>query len=226
MKINDLTNEQREQIAVYRDRYFRWATSTDLADRERAEAAARRMAETGGVKIQRVVWCMSPEDCAVEYRQVWDSLRDSLRDSFSDSLSDSLRDSLMDSLGGSLWDSLMDSFRDSLMDSLMDSLGGSLLGSLRDSFRGSLRDSLGGSFRGSPWLCWYTYGVDVLGVSCSDQYKELLALHNEIAASCFAAWIAPGCIVLCERPATAEIVDGRLVGLTWRDNERAPTREG
>jgi hypothetical protein len=26
----------------------------------------------------------------------------------------------------------------------------------------------------------------------------------------------PGTAILCERPATVEIVDGKLVGLTWR----------
>ena len=240
-----LTPEQTAQIAEYRERYFAQATSTKPADRPRADAAARRLAEIGGVNVAHVVWVASPADGAAEYGRAWASLRDSLRASLGASLRDSLRDSLRASLGASLraslgaslrdslrdslWASLgaslRDSLRDSLWDSLWASLRDSLRASLRDSLRASLRDSLwdslwaslGASLWDSGWLAYYSYGVEFLGVSCGNRERELLRLHNEIAASCFALWIVPGMVILCERPATVEVVDGRLVGLTWRD---------
>jgi len=243
--ITALTPEQTAKIAEYRERYFAQATSTKPADRPRADAAARRLAEIGGVNVAHVVWVASPADGAAEYGRAWASLSDSLRGS----LRDSLWASLSDSLWGSLWASLSDSLRGSLRDSLWASLRASLRGSLRDSLRaslsdslwaslwaslsdslrdslsdslwaslrGSLRDSLRASLSDSGWLAYYSYGVEFLGVSCGDRERELLGLHNEIAASCFALWIVPGAVILCERPATVEVVDGRLVGLTWRD---------
>ena len=159
--ITALTPEQTAKIAEYRERYFAQATSTKPADRPRADAAARRLAEIGGVNVAHVVWVASPADGAAEYGRAWGSLGASLRDSFGASLGASLRD--------------------------------------------------------SGWLAYYSYGVEVLGVSCGNRERELLGLHNEIAASCFALWIVPGMVILCERPATVEVVDGRLVGLTWRD---------
>ena len=219
--ITALTPEQTAKIAEYRERYFAQATSTKPADRPRADAAARRLAEIGGVNVAHVVWVASPADGAAEYGRAWASLRDSLRASLGASLRDSLRDSLWASLGASLRDSLRDSLWDSLWASLRDSLRASLRDSLRASLRDSLWDSLwaslGASLWDSGWLAYYSYGVEFLGVSCGDRERELLGLHNEIAASCFALWIVPGAVILCERPATVEVVDGRLVGLTWRD---------
>jgi hypothetical protein len=55
----------------------------------------------------------------------------------------------------------------------------------------------------------------VLGVKHDKRSAELLHLYEEIQASCFALWIAPGKVILCERPAACEIVDGRLVGMAW-----------
>ena len=82
-------------------KHFGLATITEPADRPRAEAAARRMAEIGGVKVKRVVWVVSPDDGAKSYVDEWASLGGSLRASLGDSLGDSLRDSLWASLGDS-----------------------------------------------------------------------------------------------------------------------------
>jgi hypothetical protein len=78
MKIETLTAEQQAKVQEYRDRYFALATNTDPADRPRAEAAARRVAEIGGVKVKVVVWVLSPEEGAKVYGDRWASLRDSL----------------------------------------------------------------------------------------------------------------------------------------------------
>ena len=243
MKLKELTAEQTSQIEVYRKRYFEQATSTAPADRARAEAAARRLAEIGGVKVNDVTWVLTPEMGMREYEEaqtslkdslkaslsaslsdslrasLWDSLKDSLRASLSASLSDSLRASLWDSLWNSLRASLSDSLRASLWDSLWNSLRASLSDSLRASLWDSLWYSLWYSLWDSDWLCWYSYAVDVLGIECSDEHRELLSLHNKVATSCFAMWIIPGKVILCERPESVKIDDGRLVELTWRTSQ-------
>jgi hypothetical protein len=268
--ITKLTKDQTAQIAVYRDRYWQQAISTAPVDRPRAVAAAQRMAEIGGVKVNNIIWVTRPKDGAKAYEENWTSLWDSLRTSLSDSLWDSLRTSLWTSLrtslrtslsdspwgslrtslrtslSDSLWGSLRTSLRDSLSDSLWTSLRTSLWTSLRDSLRTSLRtslsdslwDSLRTSLSDSPWtslrtslrdslwdslsdsnlLCYYTYVTKVLGILCSDQHRELLRLHNEIAASCFALWIIPGTIILCERPksVTLDEIGKNVINLEWQ----------
>ena len=56
-----------------------------------------------------------------------------------------------------------------------------------------------------------------MGVVYDDAVMKRLNLHREIGASAFALWIVPGTVVLCDRPEMVEVVDGKLVGLTWRD---------
>jgi len=184
-KIEKLTPEQEAQVVALRERFFAQATSTEPADRARAEAAARRLAEIGGVKINAVVWAKSAQDGQREYEKAWDSLRASLWDS------------LGDSLGDSLWDSLRDSLR----------------ASLRASLGASLWDSLGDS----GWTAFYAAGRDVIGVEYDPKYAEILRLHEEIGASCFALWIVPGAVILCERPSKCDVVDGRLVNIEWEE---------
>jgi len=180
--ITELTAAQKAQVAEYRDRYSCQATSTEPADRPRAEKAAFRLAEISGVKIESSVeWTASPELGMVAYKEEIEAWMASLGASLGASLRASLRDSLGASLRASLWDSLWASLRD------------------------------------SDWLAHYSYGVNVLGVECecSDETRELLDLHNEIAASCFALWITPTKIILCDRPTAAKVVDKKLVDVTF-----------
>jgi hypothetical protein len=175
MKIERLTKEQKSKISKYREKYFGQAVSTEPADRPRAEAAARKMAEIAGIKISCVEWVYSPKQ--------WSSLWDSLRSSLGASLSDSLGASLMDSLRASLWNSLKDSLWDSLWD--------------------------------TGWLAFYSFCDDELTIKINESTREKLRLHNEIAASCFALWIVPGTIILCERPSRIEITDGNVVDIEF-----------
>jgi len=178
--IEQLTPEQEQRLQQHRDEWFRLAASTEPAERPAAEAAARELAELGGVKVQRVVWVTTPEAGTAEWRA-----------SFTDAPSTLLRDSLWASLRTSLWASLWDS--------LWDSLCASPWASLRD----------------SPWIAWYLFGAEI-GVQYNAEAHRKLDLTEQLLRSCFACWIGLGVVVLCERPATVEIQDGKLVGLTWR----------
>jgi hypothetical protein len=220
MKIEKLTNEQKSKIKEYRDRYFANATKCDPANRERAEKAAIRMSEIAEIKINTIHWVNNPTDA----RSFSDSISDSLSDSLWDSLWASMFYSLLDSLSDLLWDSLSNLLRDSLRDSLWVSLWASLRDSLRaslsDSLRASLRDSLRASLLDSlldaGWLALFSFCIEELKIKIDDSTREKLLLHDEIAASCFALWIVPGKIIICERPKSVEIIDGKLVGIEWR----------
>ena len=103
MKLSELTQDQQQKLTEFRAEMFAQATSTAPADRPRAEAAARRMAEIAGVNIQNVVWVPTPEAGAEAAKQAWASLSDSLSDSLWASLRASLSDSLWASLRASGW---------------------------------------------------------------------------------------------------------------------------
>jgi hypothetical protein len=205
--IEKLTKKQEAKLVEYRQKYFDQATSTERADRERAELAARRLAELGDVKVEEVVWVSSSQ----EGKEKYDSIRKSPCDSFRAFLWDSLRsllkssllDSLWGSLRGSLWDSLWDSFWESFNDLLKVSFGVSL----RDSFLDSINDS--------GFLALATFAVEELGVEISTEDQEKLHLANEILSSCFALWVVPGSMILCERPKSVEVGDGKLIGMEW-----------
>lgn len=87
MKIEKLTTEQESQIAVYRDRYWRQAISTESADRPRAETAAKRLAEIGGLENCCVLWVANPIEGQAAYCEAYANLSVSLRDSLQASLS-------------------------------------------------------------------------------------------------------------------------------------------
>jgi hypothetical protein len=215
----ELTKEQEARIVEYREKYWNQAISTDRADKPRAEAAAQKLAEIGGVKNPKIIWVSSPDEGDTICKSFRNSLSDSLRNSLWNSLSDSLVASLKHPLWNSLIKSLQMSLIDSLWNSLRDSLWNSLWNSLRASLQNSLNYSLWGSFRNSlrdsNWLCFYTYGVEILNIKCNNNALKLLKLHNEIASSCFAMWITPESVILCDRPKSVEVENGNVVDMKW-----------
>ena len=54
--IEKLTKAQEKKLAAFRTKYFRQATSTHPADRERAEKAVKALAAIGGVTVQECTW--------------------------------------------------------------------------------------------------------------------------------------------------------------------------
>jgi hypothetical protein len=205
--ITELTSEQQAALVAHRQRYFDLATCTDPTDRPKAEAAARALAEIAGVKVGAVVWVNNPEEGKAEYDRALASLQASLRDSLRYNLEASLWASLRDSLRYNLEASLQVSLGASLGDSLGASLGDSLWASLRASFWASLQDT--------DWLACYAFGR-TLGIAYDPAQSGKLDLWIAALESCFAVWIVPGAIILCERPETVKVVRGNLVGITWR----------
>ena len=224
-KITKLTPEQEQQIAVYRDRYFKLATSTKPVDLEEGKRAALRLAELAGVDNCEIVIVDNP----YEGYNRWNSIRDSLSVSLGDSLRVSLRVSLGDSLWNSIWESISDSLRDSIWESISDSLSDSIWESISDSLRDSLRDSISDSLSDSlrdsiwdiiwdaNWLAYYTYAVEVLSIECSNRHRELLKCYTTIAENFSALWIVPGKIILCNKPTNVTIKNGEVTDMQWSD---------
>lgn len=248
IKTKKLTRKQKAKIREYKDKYFKQATTTKPANRVKAEKAARKLVKIGGIKIQIVEWVMSSTEGKTAYEKSWNLLTGSLKSSVSKSFQNLTKDLFTNSLNGllkkSFWDSLNNtfivsfrdqfeySFKDLLNDSfailfsdpsnnpLQGSLNSLLWDSLSTSTQDLLDESLWNSLWDTGWLAFNTYITKELNMRCSKKHRESLRLHNEIAENCFALWVVPSKIILCERPKTVEIRDGNLVGLTWRKEIR------
>jgi len=163
-QITSLTPEQELKVQEYYDKFFKQATCTDPADRPKAEKAALRLVEIGGVKIDKIEWVAKPIGATVFYN----FLNAGFRNKLNDTLRDVLWNKLSDALNVALWD--------------------------------------------TNWLAFYIFGRDGI------EYDEILKLYGELNESCFALSVLLEAIILCERPRKCEIVNGKLVGIEWRDS--------
>jgi hypothetical protein len=88
-----------------------------------------------------------------------------------------------------------------------------------DSLVDSLRESLWDSLRDSLWdtgsVAFITFLISELGIEVSAEKREKLYLINEILASCFAIWVVPRVVILCDRPRSVEVEDGKLINAEW-----------
>ena len=180
-KIEKLTIEKLtpEQIAKFPDYVREWTaygTSTEPADKPRAEAAIRTMYEIAGRNPPQIIWCDSPLSMILTKlciekmpKGVWDSVWASVGDSVRASVRDSVRASVGDSVGDSVWDSVWASVRDSVWDSVWASVGDSVYGQ-----------------HDASWLAFYRFFRDECGLS--EQTEKLRGLW-ELCQSC--GWILP-----------------------------------
>ena len=165
MKILSLTEKQKEQLSVYREKWIKIGLSTEPANREKAEIAIKEMYRLSGLKDpEKIVWCGSPlsqgltraiilnkkliKDIGKQV-SVWSSVADSVRDSVWSSVADSVRSSVGDSVEDSVRSSVEDSVRSSVEDSVWSSVWSSVADSVRSSVWSSVGDSVWSSVRSS-----------------------------------------------------------------------------
>lgn len=228
-----IDEKQETDIFKYYKKYWQQTISTERADRERAERAAGRMAEIAGVKVNEIIWVESAEEGRVAYDKAWALNKDSFDDSTWPPLQALLKNTTLAPRPFSYekWALIRTLYRDKLeylfkdpiwnsVRNLINNLPGhwvsykvssGVVGLLWEFFDEAVYNSIRESFR----LTYDTYAVDVLGVNVSEKALELLELRKEITASCFAVWLVPGHIILCDRPKHVEIKDNWLKKITW-----------
>src|SRR3990167_4596459 len=164
-KIEELTQEQKELLSVYRDKWLAIGLSTDPANRAEAERGVWLAYELARLEKPKVVWCLSPLSAGLTRYALLKidklepaSVRDSVRDSVGDSVRASVRASVGDSVWASVWDSVRDfvgdSVRASVRASVGDSVWASVWDSVGDSVRASVGDSVGDSAYGQHDASW------------------------------------------------------------------------
>jgi len=125
-------------------------------------------------------------------------------------------ESLRSSLSGTPSGMLRASLRSLLSGTLSGTLLASLMASLLESLLESLKDSLWDAVWDTGWVCYHTYCRDVLGVVYSEKSSKMLDRYKDLLSSCFGVWIIPdGTVILCERPTSVKVEDGKLVDRKW-----------
>ena len=199
-KIEELTQEQKELLSVYRDKWLAIGLSTDPANRAEAERGVWLAYELARLEKPKVVWCLSPLSAGLTRYALLKidklepaSVRDSVRDSVGDSVRASVRASVGDSVWASVWDSVRDSVGDSVRASVRASVGDSVWASVwdsvGDSVRASVGDSVGDSAYGqhdASWLGFYDYFSNVLRLE-----KQTEKLKGLWIISQNAGWFLP-----------------------------------
>ena len=230
-KIEKLTPAQMDAARQCHARALEIGTSTEPADRPRAEAAITRMYELIDEAPPTFVWCQSPATALLCLEVLHSSLESSVRSSVWSSLESSVRSSLDSSLWSSVESSLGSFLHSSLWSSLELSLWSSLGSALASSLDSSLGSSLWSSFWGQhevSWSAFYSFCASELGVTYDAAGSEKLGLWQSIAESC--GWWYPyrGLVVACERPTAVHMeptgtVDGWLGTGTYRlHNDTGP----
>jgi hypothetical protein len=192
-----------DNIAGIRAEFFDYATST-TTDRARAERAVAVIVAPKLAQYQ-VHWVESPGEGAA----LWNSLQGSLQRSLWDSLQHSLWVALQYSIRGVHQDLLRGWVWNVLLDSLWDSLRVAPQDALRVAFQDSLWDS--------PWRSgWVAYHCAAIAVAGSTgPYVAQMRAYRELCASAYALWVLPGHVILCNKPTSVEVVDGRLLDADW-----------
>jgi len=63
------------------------------------------------------------------------------------------------------------------------------------------------------WITFYRFCGELAEYKPED--REKLGLYQQLLESCFALWILPGRVILCERPSHVEIKDGKVKNMRW-----------
>ena len=201
-RIKSLTPEQKARIPQIREEFFRYATST-VCPENKVVAERSALALAPGSKVH---WVENPEKGQELFQElggvslaIVNSLYNSLYNSLVDSLVDSLRNSLANSLANSLVNSLRNSLVNSLDNSLVNSLDNSLV-----------------NYYWAGWACFRAFGGEVAQCYSAEDAAKL-GLFIDLLKSTFAVWIVQDHIILCQKPSSFEIVDGKVRSFTFSE---------
>ena len=194
-----MTRNQALKIDALFGEWFSVATRTDRADRSAAEKDVRSMAEHCNVAVSEIVWVDSPQAGSDEYKR--------RRCVAPETTEASIWSSVRAPICGSTWDSIWGLLGNTRRAAIRDSVCGSLGPFLGESLWDSALDSVWDVHR----VAWFHGGM-LLGAECSQQDSDRFSLLSAVLRSCFSVWIGRGWAIVCDRPTSVEIVNGRLVG--------------
>lgn len=206
-QIIHLTPEQQQALIAHREKWFKIGSSTEPADRPRAETAIAEVYRRAGHEPPQFIWCDSPLTANLTIRIL----------NTGELLCSALRGALMKSLRGSLGVSLRDSLRTSLRTSLVHSLDGSTKEIGFPNF------CLSGE-HDAYWVAFFLFPQEYLGVRY-DRADELTA-WAEIAQSCGWLWAFEKFCIVTERPSIVRWSNDPIPVLHCADGPAVQFRDG
>lgn len=228
--ITELTPDQMSSIEDYITRYRVLCLRTDPADKPVAECASRLLAYHLGFLESRtaIAWVNSTDEGIALNEQSWKRSIQTLSATLLHvpiGVVAMIRTSFM----FTPWHHQRAVMIASLCRTVREEMDPQLHGRIRNRLRGQLRDSLRdelwpdllpaicATLRDTEWVAYYTYGSAVLGLVYGPDVSMLLRVFNDLLSSCFAVWLTPEMIILCERPESIDSeADARIVRLKWR----------
>ncbi len=157
IKVKSLSQRQHSRLTEFRDKWIEIGLSTEPAQREKAEAAIRRMYTCAQLPPPRkIVWCGSPLSQGLTRAIMLDK---KLRASVGDSARTFVRDSVRESVGRSVREAVGDSVWASVRESVVESVWGAtgnpvwafVWASVREAVKDSVQESVVEATREAVW---------------------------------------------------------------------------
>ncbi len=141
-KIEQLTEEQKALLPVYRDKWIKIGLSTEPANRPEAERGINLMYELAGLKKpKKIIWCDSPLTAALTNYVIE---KVSKEEYVQDSIRNPTWGSVQDSDGNPVWNPIWGSVEEPVWNLVRDSIWDSVETSVWESIRTSILDSIVG----------------------------------------------------------------------------------
>jgi len=201
--------EQELLVTAIRERYLREGMSTEPADRPRAEAAVRRLYEIVGETPPEYDWILTPDASVALFRRISDT-------------QSCYRAELRAALCQALWRALESSSRAIGPSSGWRGRGNVLRGELENRCSPAVNLLMLGPLLYSIWTMWWDapwcafYELGGVHEAYELKHRDWLRQFSELHASCFAVWAVQGHAILCERPLSVQVEQGRIVACMWR----------
>ena len=207
-KIEMLTDFQKSQMKVYRDKWIEIGLCTDPANRKEAEDGVVEMYKIAGLKPPRIIWCGSPFSMVTDHAIISGTsrVRDSVGIKVRNSVLDSVRAVIAPNVGNRVFCYVGDVIFEAVSDGVGDIFGisrssfgrASVWTGIREGVRSSVRNSVwdevgvcGYGQHDASWLAFFGYFSNVVGFDC-----EAEKLSGLLKVSANAGWYIP-CEKIC-----------------------------
>ena len=211
-KVDSLTPSQSSRLVEIRQEFFKYATTT-LTRRGDTSAFMGDLLsvydlpymDSGRDHAPEFTWFSNPKKCRDFYKSLQQpkvhthSVRDSIE--LSPIYGHVITSSVLQSVTNALWNPLI----------------GSLWLNRTSPIVEVLADCAWNSFVDLPWVAQYTFLSEFPEVKLPGQSLTRLEAMKNLLTSCFAVWVAPRNIILCDNPIRVEIQDGQVAGLEFID---------
>jgi hypothetical protein len=213
-KVDSLTPSQSSRLAEIRQEFFERATSTKT-DRVRATDDMNMLISVlpyaagygtdADFTKPSFTWFTSPHKCQEFYQSIrrlrvhTHSVRDSIE--MSPIYGQVITSRVLQSTNSSLWNQLIDPLWLDRSSKIVEVLADCAWNSLVD----------------LPWVAQYTFLSEFPEVKLPTEALTRLLALKQLLSNCFAVWVAPRNIILCDNPIRVEIQDGQVAGLEFSD---------